>query len=229
MNKVDCIILAAGKSTRMNMGLNKQFLKIGDKPVIYYSLYKFLNNNYIKNVILVLNKDYRDYCIKNVIDKFFPNMEIKIVIGGCRRQDSVFNALKYVTSDYVLIHDGARPFVSEQCIKNGIENAYNYGASSCYVIPKDTIKINNGDSVSTLNRDNLLSVQTPQCFNVNTLLYAYSYVEKYKKIITDETSALDLIGEKVYFYLGDYFNIKITTKEDLFFGNVILSNILGEN
>lgn len=229
MDKIDCVILAAGKSTRMNMELNKQFLEINNKPVIYYSLYKFLNSDYINNVILVLSKDYITYCIENVIDKFFYTDKIKIVVGGCRRQDSVLNALSHVESDYVMVHDGARPFVSEECIKNGIKNAYRYGASSCYVLPKDTIKINEGNSINTLNRDNLLCVQTPQCFKISTLLAAYDYVVKNDKTITDDTSALELIGEETYFYLGDYFNIKITTKEDLYFGNMILSNILGEN
>lgn len=230
MDKIDCVILAAGNSTRMNMELNKQFLEINNKPVIYYSLYKFLNSDYINNVILVLNNDYKQYCIKNVIDKFFyNNNKIKIVIGGYRRQDSVFNALEYVDSEYVLIHDGARPFVSERCIKYGIENAYRHGASSCYVLPKDTIKVNINNSINTLNRDDLLCVQTPQCFKVSTLVSAYDYVMRNNITITDETTALELIGEKTYFYLGDYFNIKITTKEDLYFGSIILSNILGEN
>lgn len=229
MDRIDCIILAAGNSTRMNMSLNKQFLEINNKPVIYYSLYKFLNVDFVNNVILVLNDDYKKYCIENVINKFFPNYKIKIVIGGFRRQDSVFNALKHVDTQYVLIHDGARPFVSYKCIKNGIENAYKYGASSCYVLPKDTIKINKNNYIKTLNRDELLCIQTPQCFKTNTLFSAYDYVIKNNITITDETSALDLIGEETFFYLGDYFNIKITTKEDLYFGDVILSNILGEN
>lgn len=228
MYKVDCVILAAGKSTRMNMSLNKQFLEINNKPIIYYSLYKFLNHKYINDVILVLNNEYEEYCVKNVIKRFFLDRKIKIVLGGELRQDSVFNALMVVTSDYVLIHDGARPFVSMNCITNGIKNAYKYEASACYVLPKDTIKINKGSHVEVLNRENLLCIQTPQCFKTSVLIYAYDYVKKNNKIITDETSALDLVGKKTYFYLGNYFNIKITTKEDLYFGNVILSNNLGE-
>ena len=229
MYKVNCVVLAAGKSTRMNMDLNKQFLKINDKPVIYYSLFKFLKHKYINKVILVLSSECEEYCRKNIIEKFFPNDDIEIVFGGNRRQDSVLNALKYVDSEYVLIHDGARPFVTSECITNGIESAYKYGASSCYVIPKDTIKHNKDGKINSLNRDNLLCIQTPQCFKTSILISAYEYVEKYNIDITDETSALDLIDKEVSYYLGDYFNIKITTKEDLYFGNMILNNILGED
>lgn len=229
MNKVECIILAAGRSTRMDMDLNKQFIELNGKPIIYYSIYKFLNNTNISKIILVLNDDYKDYCIENVIKRYFSNENITVVIGGERRQDSVLNALKFVESEYVMIHDGARPFLTDKCIDEGIYFVKMYGASSCYVMPKDTIKIGEGMNVKSLNRDKLLCIQTPQCFKTSILLSAYDYVKKYDKIITDETSALDMIGEKTYFYKGDYFNIKITTREDLFFGDVILSNILGEN
>lgn len=229
MEKVECIILAAGRSTRMDMDLNKQFLEINGKPVIYYSLYKFLNNPNISKIILVLSNDYKNYCVENVIEKYFSGENIKIVIGGERRQDSVSRALKFVEGEYVMIHDGARPFLTDKCINDGVNFAKKHGASSCYVVPKDTIKIGEGMDVKSLDRDKLLCIQTPQCFKTSILLCAYDYVEKYDKIITDETSALDFIGSRTYFYKGDYYNIKITTKEDLFFGNVILSNILGEN
>lgn len=228
MCKVDCVILAAGKSTRMSMDLNKQFIEINNKPIIYYSLFKFLNHKYINNVILVLNNENEEYFRKNIMEKFFKNDNIKIVFGGERRQDSLAKALECVESDYVIIHDGARPFVAEECISKGIESAVKYGASSCYVVPKDTIKYDENGVVKPLIRDKLLCIQTPQCFKTTILINAYEYVEKNKIDITDETSALDLIGEKVHYYLGDYFNIKITTKEDLYFGNMILNNILGD-
>ena len=228
MYKVNCVVLAAGKSTRMNMDLNKQFLEIMGKPVIYYSLLKFLKHEYINKIILVLSADSEKYCKENVINKFFPNENIQVVYGGERRQDSVLNGLKHVNSDYVLIHDGARPFLTNETISKGIEKAYEYGASSCYVTPKDTIKYNNNNEIFSLEREKLLCIQTPQCFKRSILLSAYDYVNKHKINITDETSVLDLIGEKVYYYLGEYFNIKITTKEDLYFGNIILNNILGD-
>ncbi len=228
MYKVDCIILAAGRSTRMNTYLSKQFLEINGKPIIYYSIDKFIRNTYVSKIILVLSNDYVSYCNENIIDRFFLGERISIVVGGNRRQDSVLNALKFIESEYVIVHDGARPFVSNSCIIQGIEYAYRYGASSCYVVPKDTVKLNNGGEIVALDRDMLMSIQTPQCFKTSTLIDSYEYVFKNGLDITDETSALDLMGEKTFFYLGEYSNIKITTEEDLYFGSVILNNILGE-
>lgn len=226
MYKVDCIILAAGKSTRMNMDLNKQFIEINGKPVIYYAIDKFINHNHISKIILVLDSKYIDYCRKNIIERFFLNRNIEVVIGGQRRQDSVYNALKSVESKLVMIHDGARPFVKEETITEGVELAYKYGASSCYVTPKDTVRIMNSGVI--LDRDKLMCIQTPQCFELDIVKSAYDYIISNNINITDETSALDLIGKETRFYLGDYSNIKITTREDLYFGSVILKNISGE-
>lgn len=228
MYEVNCVILAAGKSTRMNMGVNKQFLVMKDKPVIWYTLNRFLSHNYISKVILVVSDEDKDIFKKSILDTYFKDKNIVLVLGGKERQDSLLNALKFVESEYVLVHDGARPFVSYNCITEGIEMAYKYGASSAYVMPKDTIKIKEDENIKTLNRNNLLCIQTPQCFKTNILISAYEYIKKNNKSITDESSALDFIGERTHFYLGDYFNIKITTKEDLILSEGILNNILGE-
>lgn len=228
MYEVNCVILAAGRSTRMNMGVNKQFLVIKDKPIIWYTLNRFLNHKYISKIILVVSDEDKDIFKENILDTYFKDKNIVLVLGGKERQDSLLNALEFVESEYVLIHDGARPFVSYECITEGIKMAYKHGASSAYVLPKDTIKINENNSIRTLNRNDLLSIQTPQCFKTKVLISAYEYINKNNKSITDESSALDFIGEKTYFYLGDYFNIKITTKEDLILSEGILNNILGE-
>lgn len=221
MYSVDVIILAAGKSTRMDMSLNKQFIDLCGKPVIYYSLNKFINQEYIKNIILVVNEEFEEYFKINIIEKFSFS-GIKIVLGGDTRQESIKNALKYVVNDYVMIHDGARPCVTTKIIADGVKNAYKYGASSCYVVPKDTIKISENGMTKVLDRERLICVQTPQCFLREYIISAYDFVNKHNKSITDESSALDFIGKQTYFYLGSYFNIKITTKEDLVFAEEIL-------
>ncbi len=229
MYKVDCVILAAGKATRMNMNLNKHFLIINDKPIIWYTISKFLKHDYVSRIILVVSDDDKFLFESEILKKYFQGENISLVLGGKERQDSLFNALRFIESEYVLVHDGARPFVSFECITQGIEKAYEYGASSPYVLPKDTIKIKEGKEIfRTLNRNDLLCIQTPQCFKTNLLIDAYDYVKKNNKTVTDESSALDYIGENTHFYLGDYFNIKITTKEDLILSEGILNNILGE-
>lgn len=229
MYKSDCVILAAGNSTRMNLHISKQFIEIDNKPILYYSLKKMISNKYINKIYLVLEDRYVKYCFDNIIDKFFRGIDIDIVIGGSTRQESVYNALKLVKGDYVLIHDSARPFVSDQCIINGVEYAYKYNASSSYIKSVDTIKFRKGNSIQTLFRDDILIIQTPQCFKTELLLRAYDYINKNGLSITDETSALDLINESTYFYLGDRENIKITTIEDLYIGEGIFKNIIRRN
>lgn len=220
--KTDCILLAAGKSRRMNSDVSKQFMKINDRPILYYSLNSILNNKNIDNIYLVLEEIYVEYCRKNIIDKwFFDSNKITIVIGGNNRQDSVYNALKIVKGNYVLIHDAARPFLTNECIDNAIKYAYEYGAASCYITSNDTIKLKCNGETKTLDRENLLIIQTPQCFEKSKLISAYNYVKQCGIIITDESSALDLIGERTYFYLGDRFNIKITSQEDIYIGESI--------
>ncbi len=225
MYKSDCIILAAGKSSRMDLPIGKQFVELSGKPILYYSLHKMINNENINEIYLVLNEKFIDYCRDNILNRFFKNHNINIVKGGESRQESVYNALKVCKGEYVLIHDSARPFVSETVISEGVKYAHIYGASSSYVKPVDTMKINLGDKITTLKREDMLIIQTPQCFKKEKLMRAYDYVNENSLCVTDESSVLDLIDEFTYFYLGDRYNIKITTKEDLDMGEVILKNI----
>lgn len=226
MCKSDCVILAAGNSTRMNSHISKQFMEIGSKPILYYSLSKVINNKFIDNIYLVLEEKYIEYCKEYIIDKFFKGIDMEIVIGGRTRQESVYNALKLVKGDYVLIHDSARPFLSDECIINAVKYANIYDASSCYIRPFDTIKFKIDESIETLPREDVFIIQTPQCFKTELLLLAYDYVNSNNLVITDESSALDSINKSTYFYPGDRENIKITTIEDLYIGEGILKNII---
>ena len=142
---ISAIILAGGKGKRMGTSVSKQFINIKGKPVIYYTLKKFIENKMIDNIIVVLAKDEVEYFKKNVLKKYELKID-KIVIGGKERQDSVYNALKSLdnsNTDIVLIHDGARPFISEKIVSEGIKFAQIYGAAAPGVMPKDTIKIKN--------------------------------------------------------------------------------------
>ena len=123
MYKVDCVILAAGKATRMNMNLNKHFLIINDKPIIWYTISKFLKHDYVSRIILVVSDDDKFLFESEILKKYFQGENISLVLGGKERQDSLFNALRFIESEYVLVHDGARPFVSFECITQGIEKA----------------------------------------------------------------------------------------------------------
>ncbi|MGL5574887.1 MAG: 2-C-methyl-D-erythritol 4-phosphate cytidylyltransferase, partial [Sarcina sp.] len=142
------IVLAGGKGKRMNAPVSKQFIEIEDKPVIYYTLKAFENCDDIDEIVLVLPKDEIDYFVENIQNKF--NFKIsKIVAGGSERSDSVYNALNELNNtDIVLIHDGARAFVSDKIIRAGIRNAKEFGAAAPGVTPKDTIKVRNSESFS---------------------------------------------------------------------------------
>ena len=201
----------------MNYHKSKQFIEIKGKPVLVYTLEKFIYNKSIDEVILVLPEDEVDYCKKEVLQRYSLKVD-RIVIGGKERQDSVFNALEAMEkADIVLIHDGARPFINEKIIEEGIKYANIYGAAAPGVTPKDTIKIKNEDNISvdTPDRNTLVAVQTPQCFKYDEIYQCHRKIKEENAIVTDDTSVVERYGHKVYLYEGDYTNIKITTPEDL--------------
>ena len=214
---VSAIILAGGKGKRMGKDISKQFILVKDKPIIYYTIKKFSDCKLIDEIILVLPKDEIEYCKKEVLEKYSLKVD-KIIAGGKERQDSVYNGLKALkSSDIVLIHDGARPFVSEKIILDGIENAKKYGAAAPGVMPKDTIKVKDDFSFSkeTLKRESLIAIQTPQVFKKDIIVKCHERVRENNVSVTDDTMVVEKYGYKVYLYDGDYINIKVTTPEDL--------------
>lgn len=219
------VIVAAGTGSRMNMGINKQFIKLEGKEIIAYTIEKFYNNSNIEDIVVVVKEDESEFFKKEILDKYnFKN--IKIAYGGKERQDSVYNGLKSLDKkcDVVLIHDGARPFVSDKIIYNCIEEVKEHKAIVVGVPVKDTIKIIDNDKniVDTPNRSVLWAVQTPQTFDYNILIDAYKDAFKSGFYGTDDAMLVERIGYKVKMVEGSYNNIKITTQEDLSVGSQIL-------
>lgn len=211
------VILSGGRGKRMGLSLSKQFILINEKPMLYYTIKKFRENKLIDEIILVLPKDEIEYCKKEVLEKYNIFVD-KIVEGGRERQDSVFNGLNAIDNgDIVLIHDGARPFVTDKIIEDGIKGAKKFKAAAPGVMPKDTIKIKNKDNLSkeTLNREELVAVQTPQVFDYNLILECHKKIKENNIKVTDDTMVVETFGNKVFLYEGSYTNIKITTPEDL--------------
>ncbi|MDO5039668.1 2-C-methyl-D-erythritol 4-phosphate cytidylyltransferase [Clostridium sp.] len=221
------IILAGGRGRRMGSDISKQYILINNKPILYYTLKKFINNDSIDEVILVLPEDEIEYCKREILKKY--NLEVnKIVCGGKERQDSVLNGLRSLENcDIVLIHDGARPFVSDRIITEGISFAKEFKAVAPGVMPKDTIKVKDdyGISEQTLNREKLVAVQTPQIFDYNLILSCHEKVKLQNMGVTDDTMVVEAFGNKVFLYDGEYTNIKITTPEDLVLGEYLSKNI----
>lgn len=227
MGKTVAVIVAAGSGKRMAAGINKQFIKLKGKPLLYYTLKAFSDISIVDEIVLVCAKDEIKYCQEEVVGKYNINKVTHYVEGGQERQQSVYNGLRAIKNcDLVIIHDGARPFVSNSIISNGVKFAQIYGACTCGVSPKDTIKVKGdmGFSERTLNRQSLFSVQTPQCFKYKLILECYEKLSDKTISFTDDTSVAEYFGNKVFLYDGSYNNIKITTPEDLALAESILSN-----
>ena len=216
---ISAIILAGGKGKRMRSAISKQFIDIKGKPIIYYTLKKFSENKKIDNIIVVLPEDEVKYFKENILKKY--ELRINKIFIGCKEiQDSVYNSIKSLknsSTDIVLIHDGARPFISERIINEGIKFAEIYGAAAPGVMPKDTIKVKNEKnfSVDTPNRANLVSIQTPQVFKFDEILECHEKIRYNGEKVTDDTMVVEKYGYSVYLYDGEYTNIKVTTPEDL--------------
>ncbi|MDB2152994.1 2-C-methyl-D-erythritol 4-phosphate cytidylyltransferase [Clostridium butyricum] len=223
---VSAIVLAGGRGKRMGSVQSKQYIDLNGKPILYYTLNHFINNKNIDKVILVIPEDELEFCRNEVLDKY--NLKIdSIAFGGKERQDSVYNGLKKADgSDIVLIHDGARPFVSERIIEEGIKYAGMYGAAAPGVMPKDTIKVKNQESFSleTPDRNNLVAVQTPQVFDYNIIFGCHKKVKEKHLDVTDDTMVVEIFGNDVYLYEGEYTNIKITTPEDLILAQYLVES-----
>jgi len=221
MNSV--IIPAAGNSTRMGDSINKQFLKLFDKEVIAYTIDIFYKNPLIDEIILVINEQDQDDFF-TLINKY-NYKDIKIVVGGSSRSASVYRGLLKVSkkAENVLIHDGARPFLKDKYIEAIIKELDVQSSVVMAVQSKDTIKRVDGEYIKeTLNRSELINVQTPQGFKYDVILKAYEWAVEHKVQGTDDSSLVEEIGYKTAVVLGDYDNIKITTVEDIKFGEAIL-------
>lgn len=221
---VTALIVAAGKGKRFGTGYNKQYYKINNKEIISRTLDVFEEANFIDDIVVVVSEDEVDYFRENIVDRYGYKKVSKIVRGGQERQHSVYNGLlECKGADIVVIHDGARPFIKKEHILETIEKAKKFGSAAVAVKVKDTIKIAKDDCFdSTPDRNTLYAVQTPQTFKYNLILSAHQYAMEKNILSTDDTSLVELIGEKVRIVEGSYDNIKITTPEDAVFAELIL-------
>ncbi len=224
--KVTALITAAGKGKRMLHSVPKHFIRLEDKPVLAYTLDVFERCPDVNQVLVVSRSGEEDYCLKEVVEKYGFKKVLKIVIGGDRRQDSVYNGIKELDedTDIVLVHDGVRPFVSQNTLSEAIKLAIFADGVVTAVPVKDTIKYVGDDGIirATPDRSSLWHAQTPQVFKRRILEEAYvrAYNDKYTG--TDDSSLVERLGYKVKIVEGTVDNIKITTKEDLLFAEVIL-------
>lgn len=215
--KITAIVLAGGSGKRMRAGCKKQYMELGGKPILFYSL-KAFEESEVDDIILVTNE--AEYCKKNILQKYGLNKVSRIVPGGAERYHSVYNGLISVTgSSYVLIHDGARPCLTQEIIKAAVESVKQYHACVIGMPVKDTIKIADSGNfaANTPDRERVWQIQTPQAYSYPMILKAYQkIIEESPKGITDDAMVVEYGNfAKVKLIQGSYQNIKITTPEDL--------------
>lgn len=220
------IILAGGKGSRMKMDIPKQFLELEGYPLLYYSL-KVFQESIIDNIIVVTSKEYIEFVRNDIIQKYGFTKVIHIVQGGKERYNSVYNGLlKCSSSDYVFIHDGARPFIDNEIIENAYAGVKKYKACVVGMPVKDTIKLidSEGFCNTTPDRDKTWLVQTPQVFEYALIRKAYDKLLSQDNInATDDAMAVEqFMQQKVKIIEGSYDNIKITTPQDINVAKTIL-------
>lgn len=214
------IVLAAGQGKRMHSKIQKQFLEIDHRPVLYYSLECFQKSPLIQEIILVTGEEMISYCKREIVERYHFTKVTKVIAGGKERYDSVYQGLLACEDcDYVFIHDGARPFITEEILERGIFGVQETGACAVGMPSKDTIKIADKDGFiqSTPDRSQVWSIQTPQIFAYPLIRSTHESLRaKDMSGVTDDAMVVEQEkGTKIRLVEGSYQNIKITTPEDL--------------
>ena len=201
------------------VGTNKLFASLNGKPLLAWSVDTCERCRLVRQIVLVLND--QDLARGQKLRKERNWSKVTLYPGGARRQDSVKKGLSQIKGcDWVMIHDGARPFMSPNLIEDGLRIVGDTGAAVAAVPVKDTIKLANSENLikETLKRDRLWAVQTPQIFSFDIISKAYKNLATE---VTDDATAVERLGYKVRLYMGDYKNIKVTTPEDLALAHII--------
>lgn len=219
------VVLAAGSGKRMGSSTKKQYMLIDGKPVIYYAL-KTFQDSFIDEIVLVVSQEDMDYCRKEIVEKYGFTKVSHVTEGGRERYHSVAKGLHSIADcDYVFIHDGARPVITQKILDRAFEDVKKYHACVVGMPVKDTIKIadEEGNIAKTPRRDLVWMVQTPQVFSYSLIKEAYDgLIANEKELIAAKTAITDdamvvetLTGHLVRLTPGSYENIKITTPEDI--------------
>ena len=249
-SKFYAVIPAAGSGSRMKSDKNKQFLELSGIPVIIRTLLVFQDSPLVSGIVISARDSEKDE-LNGLCEKYNINKLLGIVAGGDTRQKSVRNSLLFLaekitskeldnanlsgensscesslSNSYVLIHDGARPFVTDDIIARCTDCVVDKKACGAGVLVKDTIKQTGGENVieKTLDRSSLWAIQTPQTFALDDILALHNKAVSDNADFTDDTALYEYYGHKAFMVEGSYNNIKITTPEDLLLGEIILKN-----
>lgn len=222
--RYEVVLPAAGSGKRMGAGQNKLFLTLVDKPILVHTLAVFERDENCTGIWLAVKDEEREF-----IESLLANYHIKKVkglpTGGAERQHSVYSCIKEMQAvEVVLVHDAARPFITIPTITQLATIAYEKGAAIAGVRAKDTMKIvEHGLIKETVDRDSLWMIQTPQAFRFDLLAEAEDVAEKVGFLGTDEAMLVERLGHDIHIVESSYENVKMTTQEDLIFGEAILN------
>ena len=231
-NKKHCaaIVLAAGQGKRMGTSVQKQYIELEGKPLIYYSLKTFQESGLIDSVVLVVGEGQVAYAQNEIVSKYGFSKVCAVVEGGKERYDSVWQGLKTVSQEpevsYIYIHDGACPFVDDEILNRGYETVEQFRACVAGMPSKDTVKVvdEQGFAINTPDRKYVWVIQTPQIFEKSLIMEAYARLMKEEhEDVTDDAMAVErMMKVPVKMFEGSYQNVKITTPEDLAIAKVFL-------
>lgn len=223
---VSVIMPAAGFSLRMGANVRKPFLMIGEKPVFFYTVEKFCKLKRVKEIIFVVNENDRSTVLDKWSDELKSYKVTKIITGGERRQDSIYNGISHVdpVTEIILIHDAVRPLVKQDEIEAVIKSTEEKGAAILASPMKLTVKQVNSslEIIKTVPRHDLWMAQTPQGFKRDLIVNAYHKIKDTNVEFTDDAEVVEKAGHTVGIVSGSYDNIKITTREDLKLAELML-------
>ncbi len=207
------VIVAAGQGSRMGLGYNKVYALLKDgRSILEHTISVFLNDKDCKQIVVVTDPDDFDEKLG-----FLKSETLLVVAGGDTRQESVTNGVSHITCQNVMVHDGARPFLPQECLTQ-LKNALETEQAACLMVPcKDTIKkVENGYIVETIERETLRAAQTPQAFRTRLLMESLRKAKEDGYTGTDDCSIVEKYGNaKIKVVEGSYENFKVTTPEDL--------------
>ena len=227
-SKITVLIPAAGEGSRMKVSVKKPYLTLGKKPILAHTIARFEQHSAIDEIFVVVDRADVEMCRTTILKPYRYQKVQQLVTGGETRQISVFNALRTLTDDveFVLVHDGVRPFVTEEIIFECLTATAEWGAAVTAVPVKETIKVANEELfvVDTPERHRLWRVQTPQCFRKSLLVEAHEKARRNGITATDDAALVEQLGHPIKLVTGSYRNIKLTTPEDLRIAETFLTD-----
>ena len=225
-SKICTLIPAAGEGNRLKSAVKKPYVALAQKPILTHTIQRFEQNTAVDEIFVLVNEADFEMCRATVLAPYAFQKVQPLVAGGATRQQSVHNGVRALPADtdFVIVHDGVRPFVTDETIFACLDAAAEWGAAVAAVPVKETIKMANAEDfiVETPPRERLWTVQTPQVFRKSLLEKAHQIAEEKQLTATDDAALVEHLGHPVKLVNGSYANVKITTPEDLCIANVFL-------